>query len=538
MGVNPHADDRNIARAATLAFALKSSTVGNPAQIEQQMISPHRETDETRTLGSKIASGTFWTVAMRMSTRLIGVISIVILARVLVPADFGIVAQASMFYSFIELITALGLETALIQNQAAVRDHYDTVWTLNVMRGLVNAILLAAVAYPASIYLHEPRLHSVIYFYAMASLVQGFANVGTVDFRKGLDFNRDFLFALWSKLAGFVVSIGVALIWRNYWAFVAGVLSGTSTTVATSYLMSSYRPRFSLSMWRPLFHFSKWVLGAELFGAVSTKLDVFILSRFSSVESVGVYTASYEIAGTPSTEIAMPVARALMPGLSKVGNDPEKFRSLYLSTMGLVLLIAIPAGIGVSVLAAPITHVLLGDKWTDAVALIQILAIFGITRAVFAVSASAYISFGRVDLLAKVSLANLVINCIGITIGVYLGGTNGVALGVLAASFCQLTLTLLVQMRIGILDGIGLIGRSWRVVAAGIVMGTTLTLWHGGLAFTRYPTIVLLFIEVGLGAAVFCTVVALLWRLSPGVHAPERVLVEYISARLARATRK
>ena len=370
-------------------------------------------TEQPSSLGGQVASGTLWTVAMRMSIRMLGVVSVVILARLLVPDDFGIVAQAAMFYSFVELITAFGFESALIQNQTASTAHYNTVWTLNIIRGAANAIALGAIAYPASLFLNEPRLDEVIWFYALASFLKGFANVGTVDFRKHLDFNRDFQFELWIKVCSFVASIAVAVIWRTYWSFVAGVLVGIITTIAASYLMSPFRPRFSLTMWRPLLDFSKWILGAELVGAISTKLDVFLLSRFSTAGNVGIYTVAYEIAGTPSTEIAMPVARALMPGLSKLGNDPVQFRSLYLSTASLVLLVAIPAGVGVTTLAEQITIVALGEKWLAAIPLIEILALYGITRAVFAVSASAFMAFGRVDLLGKLSVSGTLLSCRG-----------------------------------------------------------------------------------------------------------------------------
>ena len=499
------------------------------------MIPPEREAIEARALGARVASGTLWTVGMRVSIRLIGIVSVVILARVLVPEDFGIVAQAAMFYSFVELVTALGLEAALIQSRVAGRDHYDTVWTLNVMRGLLNAAVLALIAYPAAVFLREPRLDSVICFYAMASFVQGFANVGTVDFRKRFDFNRDFLFALWSKLAGFVVSIAVALVWRTYWAFVAGVLAGAATTVLASYLMSDYRPRFSLSMWRPLLHFSKWMLGHDLFNTLASRLDVLLLSRFSSVESVGVYSVSYEVAGTPTTEIAMPVARALMPGLSRVGEDREAFRSLYLSTLGLVLLAAVPAGIGVSALAGRITDVLLGASWATAVPLIQVLALFGVVRAVFPVSASAYLSFGRVDLLAKISLAGVLLNGIAVAAGVHLAGALGVAWGLLAASCCRLVLTLGVQMRVGMLDATALLRRCWKVLAAGTGMGAALSAWQLPAASALAPAAALLVLEILLGAAVFGAIIVALWPLTPGVHGPERALLDYLKTRLARS---
>ncbi len=486
---------------------------------------------EQRTLGSKVASGTFWTVAMRMSIRLLGIVSVIILARILVPDDFGIVAQAAMFYSFVEMITAFGLESALIQNQGASAAHYNTVWTMNVVRGAANAAVLLAVAYPASLFLNDSRLAAVISFYALASFAKGFANIGTVDFRKHLDFTRDFQFELWTKVVGFIACITVAMVWRTYWAFVAGVLAGVATTVVTSYLMSSFRPRFSLSMWRPLFHFSKWIFGAELVGAVSNKLDVFLLSRFSTAGNVGIYTVAYEIAGTPSTEIAMPVARALMPGLSKLGDDPVEFRSLYFSTVSLVMLVAIPAGIGVSMLAEQITAIVLGQKWLNAIPLIEILALFGITRAVFSVSASAYMAFGRVDLLGKLAYFGTLLRVAGVSAGIHYGGMIGVAWGVLASSFCQMLLTLLVQDRAGILDVRMLLARSWRIGGAAAAMALGLKLTGLQMMLANFPPVIALASEVVFGLVMFVATLAALRYLGRSKQGPETVLFQYLKSR-------
>lgn len=482
-----------------------------------------------------MASGTLWAVTMRMSVRLIGVVSVLILARLLVPDDFGLVAQAAMFYSFIELITEFGFESALIQNQQASRRHYDTVWTLNILRGATNAIALAAIAYPASIFLNEPRLHSVISFYALASLLKGFTNVGTVDFRKYLNFDRDFRFELWTKVCGFIASIAVALIWRTYWAFVVGVLTGVITTIVTSYLMSPFRPRFSLSMWRPLFHFSKWIFGAELIGAIANKIDVFLLSRFSTVENVGFYTVSYEIGCTPSSEVAMPVARALMPGLSKLSDDPIQFRSLYLDTMGLVLLAAIPAGIGLSMLAEPITNVMLGNKWLSAIPIIEVLALYGITRAIFAMSASGYMAFGRVDLLGKLSVSNALFRIIGVVAGIYFGGMLGVAWGVLASSLCQTLLALAAQDQAGMLDLRSLVARCWRVMTAAITMAYALKLTGLQVSLASYPPAGALVAELLFGVVLFTATLVLLWQFGRPRQGPEFIFFEYVKSRLGHA---
>jgi lipopolysaccharide exporter len=502
------------------------------------MTSAKETGDGTASLASKVASGTIWTVGMRMGIRMIGMLSVIIMARLLVPDDFGIVAQASMIYAFVELVTAFGFESALIQNHKATVDHYNTVWTLNVSRGVLNAIALAAVAYPAALILREERLHFVIYFYALASLIRGFANVGTVDFRKQFQFDRDFQFEMWNKVAGFVVSISVAWIWRSYWAFIAGVVSTSVTLLVSSYLMSPFRPRFSLSMWRPLIRFSTWVFTAEMLNAIATKMDVFVLSRFSSVANVGLYTVSFEISQTPSTEVAMPVARALMAGLSRVGDKPDEFRRLYLDTISLVLLVSIPAGVGVSVLANYVTEVALGQKWLGATPLIEILGLFGITRAVIAVSASAFMAYGRVDLMGKVTFVAVVLRIAGVLAGFHYGGLIGLAWGVLFASFGQMLMTLIAQNQAGMLYWSALLRTCWRVVVAAALMAAALKMPGVDAFFAGQQLFVAFVSEVLLGVAVFAAALGTIWRLDGSQPGPETMMFEYIRSRLRTSATK
>jgi lipopolysaccharide exporter len=484
-------------------------------------------------IGEKIASGVFWTVGMRFSIRLLGVVSIVILARILVPGDFGIVAKAAMISSFLELITTFGLEAALIKNQSATAAHYNTVWTLHAIRGAAIGVALAVVAHPASVFFHEPALNRILYCYALLSVIRGAVNVGTVDFRKNLDFDKDFRFNLIRKLAGFFATIIVAYIWRSYWAFVVGVLAASVTAFTTSFVMSTYRPRFSLAEWRSLFNFSKWVFVFGVVSSMSKKLDTFILSRLSTTEGLGQYTVANDISGTASTEIAMPVARATMPGLAKLNDDPGQFRKIYTTSVLVLLFVAVPAGVGVSALAEDITSVVLGNKWSAAAPLIQILAFFGIVRAVFAVSTSAYMSSGRVDILAKLSIVDLTLRIVFLAAGYYLSGILGLAWGVLASAALQMLITVAAQHNIGLLKAPVLVTQLWRVIAAAAIMFASIRLTLPVFdVYAALAPISTLLVEVAFGAAIYASVLAVLWFVSGNRQGPEMIVVIFLKERL------
>ena len=188
-----------------------------------------------RELNKKMARGAVWMALLRFTVRSIGLISTMILARLLVPADFGLVAMATSIMAFLELATAFRFDIPLIQNQNAEDRHFDTAWTLNALFGVGLTVLLLILAYPAAEFFREDRLFAVINVLAFGFLITGFENIGVVNFRKQLDFRKDFVLLLAKKLVGFCVTIPLAFALRSYWALVAGIVVGNAIGVAITY---------------------------------------------------------------------------------------------------------------------------------------------------------------------------------------------------------------------------------------------------------------------------------------------------------------
>ena len=177
--------------------------------------------------GLQAARGVGWMVLFKLSERSVGFVSTLILARLLRPNDFGLVAMATAVAAGAGLMSAFGFDSALIQRQHVDRSHYDTAWSFNVVFGIAVGILLVLLAVPASRFYREPRLEDIIYVLAVVALVQGFENIGTVQFRKELDFRKEFKFLLGKRIASFAVTMTLAFTIRSYWALVAGILTGT-----------------------------------------------------------------------------------------------------------------------------------------------------------------------------------------------------------------------------------------------------------------------------------------------------------------------
>jgi O-antigen/teichoic acid export membrane protein len=220
-------------------------------------------------IGSKIAAGAAWMIALRVIERSIGMISTIILARLLVPQDFGLVAMAMAVYALIEVAGQFGFDLILIRAQRASRAQYDGAWTLGVCHGVVSALVLLALAEPTAGFFSEPRLVPVIQILAAVAFLQGLENIGVVDFRRDFHFGKDFLFLFGKKIISFAVTVTLAFHYRSYWALVIGIVTSRVSGVILSYLLHPYRPRLSFSEIPNLFGFSRWVLLTRILGFVS-----------------------------------------------------------------------------------------------------------------------------------------------------------------------------------------------------------------------------------------------------------------------------
>lgn len=288
-------------------------------------------------LQRKMARGAAWMVLLNSVERALGFISTMVLARVLDPTDFGVVAMAGTFIYMAQMLSAFGFDVALIQNQRATESHYHTAWTFNLLLGLLILLLMWALAGPIATFFRHPEVFWVVCVLAFGPLIQGCENIGVVAFRKDLHFHKEFAFQLSRKLIGFAVTISLALWLRTYWALVAGMLAAKLAGTITSYLVHEFRPRLSLHHAANLLGFSRWLLLNSIVGYLKERTSDFVIGRQLGAADLGVYNISYEVALMPSSELSAPINRALLPGFATIASDSDAIRMAYLKALGLLI---------------------------------------------------------------------------------------------------------------------------------------------------------------------------------------------------------
>jgi O-antigen/teichoic acid export membrane protein len=480
-----------------------------------------------------MTAGVAWMVAFRMLDKVLGFGSTLILARLLTPADFGIVAMAMTVVAFLEVSTSFGFDTALIQKQDASRELYDTAWTFGVMLGCAIAVLLVALAIPAATFYREPAVAGVMAALALGGAASGFENIGVVAFRKELRFDREFRYLLVKRLLGMAITIPVAIVTRSYWALVAGMVFGRVGSVVVSYLVHPYRPRFALSGFGQLFDFSKWVVLVNFLHFFKERSSDFVLGRLQGAGAVGLFSVAYELASLPATELVAPINRAVYPAYAAIAHDRGRLRVEYLVVMAMITLVAVPAVAGVAATASLIVPVVLGDQWLAAAPILAVLAYFGLTQVTLSNAHAVYLAVGKPRIQAGLSLVHVAVLLATLVPLTLRNGVIGAASAYLVVAVVMMPLNFGVVMRVLEIPLRELLAVLWRPALAALAM-YALVQWTI-IEVAALNVAIQLPIAVVVGALAYILVVTLLWALAGRPEGPEAVLFRRAAAVLRRA---
>jgi lipopolysaccharide exporter len=488
-------------------------------------------------IGRQIAKGAGWTVGIKLCQRGLGIVSTLVLARLLVPSDFGLLAMATSIYAILEAFTAFGFEAAIIQRQASSPDYLNSAWTLNAMIGGVNA-LVVLLAIPLAVgFYNEPRIASILWVVAACSVIGGFRNIGMVLYEQAMDFSRIFAIAVYKKLTTFTVTLALALYLENYWALVVGMLSGAIADFVLSYWLHPYRPRPTLARARDLLHFSKWLLINNVLFFLNHRGSDFIIGNKAGAAALGTYSVAYDVANLPTSELVHPVMRAVFPAYARLAKVRDDLSRGFVMVFRMVTAFSIPAAAGIACLAEPIVAVLLGPKWTAAVPLIQLLAFFGAVRALQANSGSIYLALGQPAILTGLSALYAVVALSSFAIVLSQHDLVTATWALLGANIFTAAINFKLLLRKLDLSLRAFVSALVRPVAASAVMAAVLVAAQSAFpvgASLAYQFMALLGL-VTLGACTYVVMLVLIWMMVGRPNGAEADLWNIARAKLGRA---
>lgn len=460
-----------------------------------------------------ILQGTLLVVGMRWTDRAIGLLSTIILARLLVPEDFGLVAMATITIGLTSVFLEFGVHIALIQNADATKEHYDAAFTLRVFQTTFLACILWFAAPFAADYFHDARVIPVLRWLALGTLIGGFENVGIVTFQKEMRFGLEFQWAFIRRILAFFVTIIAAWILRDYWALVIGTLVGKTLGVALTYVAHPMRPRLSTKKIREIFSVSQWVLVQGIGRYFDQNLHRILVGRRASAATLGAYTLASEISAMPSTELLAPLNRVLFPNFVSVKDQPAELKRLFLLAQGLQTMIVIPAAVGLSMVAPEIVILMLGERWQSAIPFLQWLVFGSALQAIASSPEYIMLTLNAIRRMAIVSWFRVAFFVVLAFVILSDAGAIELAIMRVSSSAAGLGLTLWFLLRtfpaVHLRDILAIVHRP--VLAAtlmGLILSGTQAFWAAEMPVVR------LILDVALGVASYVSVLLLLWYLA------------------------
>jgi PST family polysaccharide transporter len=468
----------------------------------------------------RVAAGAGWVYAYRFGERLLDLVAIVVLARLLTPEDFGLVAIAASVVTIIEGLSEFDVAKALIRSREEHRALFDTAWTLSVLRGTLAALLMTLIA----LLLPDRAIAWVVLSLAPGPLVKGLANPRFVTFERQLVFSRLAWLTLGSRVVSFAVTLALALLYRSYWALVAGMLVGTVASTVLSFVLRPYRPRFSLSRMREIFAFSGWMSLMTMVTTLSMETDKIIVGRILGLGDAGLYFMTQRVGVLPTRELISPLQRILFPSFSEIADDRPRLRRVVVESLNVLSSLSLPAGCGFALVAGDVVPLALGEQWLSIVPLLAMLVPFLGLRATVSMTVPCVMALGETRRLFQVSLAYAFIHVPAFVVGTWVFGLTGAIGSIVAAGVVYIALSVWLLQRTLAVSPRALLAPIRRPFAATALMvmavlavGATfpLGLLPSAGAWSSLVT------RVAVGAAVFGASLYLIWRLEgrpPGIE--------------------
>jgi O-antigen/teichoic acid export membrane protein len=485
------------------------------------------EQPEREGVRGAVLRGSVLTLVMRWLSRLTGLVSTVILVRILSPEDFGLVAMAMIVVGLVDLFADTAVDLALIRHPNPDRTHFDSAWSVSALAGAGLALLLIVIASPVATYFAEPRVEFIIYALSLKTFFVGLENIGVVWFRRNLDFVSEFRYTVVRRTVPKFVTVALAFVYEDYRALVYGEMIGAAFALALSYYVHPFRPWPNLSKVRELWSFSLWILVADLGEYLHLSVGRLVVGSVTNAATLGRFSIAEELSRLPQTELVGPVSRPLYPAYSRFYDDRERLLDAYLNVLSVTAAIAASTAAGIAIVAEDLLAVVFGAKWVSVAPTMTWLAL-----ACGVASLSASVS----PVLNALGMARRTAILTWTSYGVMLAGllvAAGRTSDIVTLAAVQAVVTVSVvpvyffQLRKFLPFTWRQLGRTlWRPVIAACVMAAVLL--PTKLLTGEVPAAARLIFEVALGAIVFTGVLMLLWTASGRPKGVEQIGTEVL----------
>ena len=348
-------------------------------------------------LREKTIKGVIWSAFQNVVSPLISFVIFFILARLLDPAAFGLLALSSVVISFMQLFLSGGFATAIVQRKSLEPQHLDTAFWVSTSIAVILITLIISTAGFIGELFKEPDLEPIIQWLSIMLLLEALTQVQIAQLRRKMAFRSLAIRSLIAEPIGGV--IGVWMAWSGFgvWSLVARSLVTSLCKLLILWLSSDWRPGFQVSRkhFDDMFYFGASMVGTNFVNFLGRRSDTLLIGYFLGTTSLGYYNVGYRLLMMMTIMIGGTVNNVAWPLFSRLQNDLPRLRDVFYTATRLVSLLAWPVFLGIIAIAPDMVPVVFGEKWVPSIPVLQILSLIGLLRSIFLFNDSIIVSVGK-----------------------------------------------------------------------------------------------------------------------------------------------
>jgi len=455
------------------------------------------------------------TVLGQMASFVLQLGSTAVLARLLVPQDFGLIAMVMAVTGFVQMFKDLGLSVATVQRAEINHEQISTLFWVNMALSGALMLLTAVLAPMIAWFYGEPRLIGITLALSTTFLLGGLTVQHQALLRRQMRFGTLALIAIGSQAVAVAVGITSATLGAGYWALVIMIASNSAANAAFVWIACRWRPGLPVrgSGVRTMLAFGGQLSVAQFLGYVRRNIDKVLLGATAGAGPLGLYAKSYQLLLLPINQINRPMRRVALPALSRLQHDPERYRRFYSKAIGLLVTCGMPLVVFAFVDVEKVVLTVLGDQWHASIRIFQFLTPMAFIGTFNIAGGWVNLSLGRGDRNLRANMMSTSVLLIAILSGLS-NGPLGVAAAISLAGVLSRGPILAYQLHGSHVSMRDVGGAMWRPAAASILAGVLLYASRSLLDSMNWPLV-----ELVTGAACYGVFYLLAWSILPGGRA-------------------
>ncbi len=355
-------------------------------------------------------------------------LSTAIMARLVAPESFGVVAMVTAVAGFVTIFKDMGFSSAVVQNKVISQKQISTLFWINTTIGLLISFVICVLAPILVWFYKENRLLHITWAYAVSIFVSSLALQHHALLKRQMRFKRVSSIRILATSISIIIGVALAMLDFDYWAVVAIPISYTVVSSVLTWLYCDWRPSFAFDFSRVVsfMRFGSGITGFELVNYLSRNLDNILIGRQIGAIALGLYSKSYQLLMLPITQLRVPLNTVALPALSALQSQPRRYKEFYNRYVFILAFFSMPMVVFLFVFAKEVVLVVLGDQWIEAAHIFQLLALAAFIQPVAGTRGVVMITMGQTRKYFLWGVVNAIFTVLGFLFGIQ-WGVAGVA---------------------------------------------------------------------------------------------------------------